>query len=1585
MIKFKNINGDVFLAVGSIKRKSALNGEKSLTGTLFEGDDVLNKIDKGWSLEFDNEPYVVTYFERNDNDNTVEFDAIHKFFWDMTKDVLYFSWSGSHTAKAYLEQIFKDTGYQYALNFEPSAFEKENWGMKNKLSLFNDVIDSMGGEFEINGTLVSIFKNVGSDLSTIVRHGFNLSDMSLENDNTDFVTYGEGFGAYADQENQTGERLHVTYTSPLAKTFGKLHAEPIDDQRYTIKDNLLQAIKDKVDGSFAISIKLSLYDLTAAGYPYKMANVGDWLLAIDENLDFKQKIRIISVDDEFATDDTRISYTVTCGDVGVVQKYQQANASIGQKVDSAYQNAQDAKESSIQAIIAANGKNTNYWFDSKEEMDAFKANEGDMAFLRTGDGEAMYIYTKMPDGSFEWVKRVDPDTGEQIAAGVDLAIETAQSQAAVMDQVQADNLNKFKSEYAEQLASAAAISQSAANSAADEGRQAAQDAKKYADSAASEALSDANTALSTAKQELGSEVSKAQSDIVNTQTELAGKVSHTDFDTVTGDLNTKYDQVKITADTATADLASYKQSNDKSVSANTAAISATSSEVKSKVSQTEYDANKQAVSNSLSTLSQRADGFDATVKKVNNLTIGARNYVLDSTGSSARPHMLTKRINLNNAQIINEVSEDAIKIQRSSDSKLGQEWFYALAEAWQQTMDQDKLKPSIPYTFSAYMRGNTMVAIRYNDVYSTWQTLDKDAWKRIVWHFSWSNRDDGKYYLRINGGSVNDLSFVPYIEIKNIQVEEGEILTDWTPAPEDTDDVLAVQQTAITTNADAIKLKASQTDLVAAKNEYNQKFALVDVQAGQITDSVTKLTGQMNDLGQINQLFNTEFSPDKQGWYLGVPSQTTFTDPGTPLDSAAGYSVQGAAYGSSNALRMDLGPSIHSFHQDLVPLYETTTVSASIRYYSNGVNSTVSAAIYLFYYDANKNYVGQDAVNSGVSVSQWLQITKTAKAPTNTRYVSFCIMTNGSVGSSFYAQPMMVFDTKIGTYVQGSYNNNGLVQSVRTQLSDSITQEIADRTTGDKSVLAQTDKMISSQIADYNLGVMTNIAAMADGVLASVGNNNLVPNSEFQPTNIGWRKFTNSIGSTWGDVVKLTSTTNFNDWPEKASSNGVLYHDTQWIISEPVAINGSVMSASIIAGRTQTDNNVTQALDMRIAYFDSNKKMIGSHSFGNIIEGNVYKGLQTYKLENRTPTTGAKYAGLVIAHSGPANDIIYQPMLNFGSNALKYSPTYGTNSANTILQLFKDNWAIGITDNAFEIVSGIVGDNTSMNLISNNITLRGNTTVTEDFYAKGGNFKNLNASNITTGTINAANINVINLDVSSLSGNITNFIKSYWNSAYSSVKIDSSGMVVSTDSSNMAISDTGFAVTTGRSVTELSNGKIDYTSDSAERIGYTGWLRLDNTTVDYLSIVLKGWHTTKKDDIFWKGGGKNFYGGDGIKFGITNSSYGITDLLVWNSQYASSQTNYPQGWTMLDDFRHFGNEEKYGNLNLHGHFDVPGSYQALQFRPIVYNGTTYPAMMGSDKGTSGGAILFGSEEIYLKHGNNVVSLANVARKAGYNI
>lgn len=354
MIRFKNIAGNSFLAVGTISRKHALNGEKSLSGVLYDGADVLDNIDKGWSLSFDNETYVVTYFERNDNDNTLSFDAIHEFFWNMSKRVLYSQNSGSHTIQWYLDQVFADTGFSYNLNFSPNAIEKENWGMKTKLSLFNGIITSINAEFDISGTLVSIEEKIGSDLSTIVRYGFNLSDMSIENDAAGFVTYGEGFGAYEDQQNQSGPRLHTTYTSPLASVYGILQAEPVDDQRYTIESNLKDAIKAKIDASFSVSIKLSLYDLTAAGYPYRMARVGDWITAIDEKLNFKQRIRIISVDDDFSANGNRISYTVTAGNIGVVQKYQEANASLSSQVSGASANANKAIDTADNALSVAN-------------------------------------------------------------------------------------------------------------------------------------------------------------------------------------------------------------------------------------------------------------------------------------------------------------------------------------------------------------------------------------------------------------------------------------------------------------------------------------------------------------------------------------------------------------------------------------------------------------------------------------------------------------------------------------------------------------------------------------------------------------------------------------------------------------------------------------------------------------------------------------------------------------------------------------------------------------------------------------------------------------------------------------------------------------------------------------------------------------------------------------------------------------------------------------------------------------------------------------------------------------------------------
>lgn len=774
MIKFKNVAGNSFLAVGTIQRKFALNGEKSLSGVIYDGDDVLNNIDKGWSLEFDGEPYVVSYFERNDNDNTLSFDAVHKFFWNMAKSVLYSETSGSHTIKWYLDQIFANTGYSYALNFSPNAIEKENWGMKTKLSLFNDIISSINGEFEINGTLISIFEKVGSDLSTIVRYGFNLSDMSIENDAAGFVTYGEGFGAYEDQQNQSGPRLHATYTSPLASVYGILQAEPVDDQRYTIENNLIQAIKEKVDNSFTVSIKLSLYDLTIAGYPYKMAHVGDWLMAIDEKLDFKKRIRIISIDDEFDANGNRISYTVTAGNIGVVQKYQEANASLSSQVSNALDTANKASDDANIALISANGKNKSYPVDSFDDLPT-TANEGDMGWVQSGDGRVLYIYTKKPDGTYYWEKRIDQEMGEQIAAGVDKAVTDAKSysdQAIETNREQIDAEIKTVSDKTAQLESEQAELDTKAQGYAN---QALADAKADTQATAQQTAQDAQTALNNAETTL--------------QQEISQKVSQSDYDAKTGDLSLKVSTAQQTADQANTTIGDYKQANDGRVSAAESKIDQNAHDITTKVSQTDYDQKTGELSGEISSVRQTAGEINQTVAnvqtQVNGLSVGGRNLVLNSK----TPHVGTGT-NTNNSMQGNFNYTLANGANTGSlYNSLGVNAPVAISFDWSITGS------TISGSFNPQWNGSPwfidMVAAPKITVSST-NTSGHYSYVGKVTSY-WSGTSATNLTLRMD-------SLQGTLTLTNFKFEQGNMPTAWSPAPEDT----AAQISTVSQKVDSI-------------------------------------------------------------------------------------------------------------------------------------------------------------------------------------------------------------------------------------------------------------------------------------------------------------------------------------------------------------------------------------------------------------------------------------------------------------------------------------------------------------------------------------------------------------------------------------------------------------------------------------------------------------------------------------------------------------------------------------------------------------------------------------------------------------
>lgn len=368
MIKFYNEKGEACFGQATVTRSTGVNGSASISGTIFDGQEVLTKIDRGWWFKFEDDKYVVTYKKLNDNDKTIEFDAVQSFFWDFQKTAFHEQWNGSHEFTAYLEALFKDSGYKYTLDGKVSAFEKENWGYKNKLDLFNDIIQQAEMEFEVYNETIHITKQIGDDLTSIARKGINLSDLVEEMKISDFVTYGKGYGAFKDKDDQSKGRLEVEYRSELAKTYGDLEMDPIVDERYTDANSLTNAIKKQVDASYYISVSMNIYDLENAGYPnYQSPQVGDWLMAIDEALNFKRQIRIIKLEEVFDATGKRIGYTATCGDLSTADQYQNAQGNVNNRID-------DITNQIDNVATSVNGKNSNYYGDTEPT----NPNDGDL-------------------------------------------------------------------------------------------------------------------------------------------------------------------------------------------------------------------------------------------------------------------------------------------------------------------------------------------------------------------------------------------------------------------------------------------------------------------------------------------------------------------------------------------------------------------------------------------------------------------------------------------------------------------------------------------------------------------------------------------------------------------------------------------------------------------------------------------------------------------------------------------------------------------------------------------------------------------------------------------------------------------------------------------------------------------------------------------------------------------------------------------------------------------------------------------------------------------------------------------------------
>ena len=322
MITFYDERGNGYGTQVELTTKNAVNGERSISGTIVSNKQVLSKLDRGWSFTFDGELYKIIYAKPKDEGRNISlsFDAVHQFFYDFEHSNCYKEFNGSNRFEVYIEEIFKNSGYRYVIEAEAKAIRKENFGNASRLKMFKDIIKAAGLEFSVTGKVVRILKKVGTDLSTVVRKNFNMNELTIEKKIGGFITYKKGFGAWKDEKNHDMGRYTSEYESPLARIYGRIEGEPVTDERYKETGKLLERLKFDVDNSYAISVQLDMEDLTQAGYKYTRPRAGDYIMAINETIGFREKIRIVSYESSYDVTGRLLSHKVTCNDIGTVQK-----------------------------------------------------------------------------------------------------------------------------------------------------------------------------------------------------------------------------------------------------------------------------------------------------------------------------------------------------------------------------------------------------------------------------------------------------------------------------------------------------------------------------------------------------------------------------------------------------------------------------------------------------------------------------------------------------------------------------------------------------------------------------------------------------------------------------------------------------------------------------------------------------------------------------------------------------------------------------------------------------------------------------------------------------------------------------------------------------------------------------------------------------------------------------------------------------------------------------------------------------------------------------------------------------------------
>ena len=308
---------------------------------------------------------------------------------------------------------------------------------------------------------------------------------------------------------------------------------------------------------------------------------------------------------------------------------------------------------------------------------------------------------------------------------------------------------------------------------------------------------------------MGADIDKKVSDAVSQAK------SHTDEvkQGLSRDIATAKAQVKSQADTAQQNAIAQAQTDAQALvndSSNTLNGKITTVKnnvdnltgvVDSKVSQTTYDSNKQITDTNISELQQRADGFNLTVAKVDNFSVGLKNLVRKWSGQNASDTIRPYINDVANTSVYNTKGNiyisDGLFLQINDPKS---EMYYSLVNAWTPLSQLPMLEAGETYTIGMDVTGSfDYVAFRISDAWYTPKPINHTKFERVYQQFTIPT-DATQFYLRINASKnvAGEANFYDNqaMVIRNIALYKSTVKSDGAPAPEDIE--LALAQVKVT-------------------------------------------------------------------------------------------------------------------------------------------------------------------------------------------------------------------------------------------------------------------------------------------------------------------------------------------------------------------------------------------------------------------------------------------------------------------------------------------------------------------------------------------------------------------------------------------------------------------------------------------------------------------------------------------------------------------------------------------------------------------------------------------------------------------